>query len=158
MAGIMKVSTAATLALHVSAYLAGHKGERVPASKIAKALTVSAAHLSKVLGRLARADIVRARRGPSGGFELALPPQNVNLKDIYEAIEGPIKSAKCFLGEPACTGNCMFGSLVHAIDDEVSAKLKAVRLSDIADRFHPEPVAKQGKRIRAEARNSCKNA
>ncbi len=158
MPGIMKVSDAASLALHASAYLAARTGERVAASKIAKALAVSAAHLAKVLGRLERAGLVRGRRGPSGGFELALSPEDVTLKDVYEAMEGPIESESCLLGEAACSGKCMLGGLVRDVDNEVSAKLEATRLSDVADRFRPRAGAKQNKRARAKARKGGNNA
>jgi Rrf2 family protein len=157
MPGIMKVSDAASLALHASAYLAARVGERVAASRIAEALSVSAAHLAKVLGRLERAGIVRGRRGPSGGFELAQSPESITLKDVYEAMEGPIKSEPCLLGEVACGGKCMLGGLVRDVDNEVSAKLKALRLSDVADKFSPKTGSKQGKRTRATARKGGRN-
>ena len=158
MAGIMKVSDAASLALHASAYLAAREGERVATSKIARALSVSAAHLAKVLGRLERAGVVRGRRGPRGGFELARPPGSVTLKDVYAAVEGPIKSGRCLLGEPACKGRCMLGGLVRSVDDQVRAKLGAVRLSDVAGRFRPRAGAKPGKRVRAGARKGVQDA
>lgn len=158
MPGIMKVSDAASLALHAAAYLAARAGTRVAASRIAKALSVSAAHLSKVLGRLERAGLVRGRRGPSGGFELARSPESITLKDVYEAIEGPIESEQCLLGEVACNGKCMLGGLVRSVDDSVRAKLKALRLSDVMDSFNPGGAAKRKKSTRAKARKGGKNA
>jgi len=148
MAGIMNISDAASLALHAAAYLAAREGERVATSRIAEALSVSAAHLAKVLGRLERAGLVRGRRGPTGGFELARSPERVTLRDAYEAVEGPIKSARCLLGKPVCKGRCMLGDLVTSINDQVRAKLGAVRLSDVADRFAPKARAKRGKALR----------
>jgi len=142
MAGVVKVSDAASLALHASAYLAAREGERVATSRIAEALTVSAAHLAKVLGRLERAGLVRGRRGPGGGFELARSPDRVTLRQVYEAVEGPITSDRCLLGEPVCRGGCMLGGLLRSVDDEIRSRLGAVRLSDVADRFRPRAGAK----------------
>jgi len=143
MAGIMKISDAASLALHAAVYLAGREGERVPTSRIAEALAVSAAHLAKVLVRLERAGLVRGRRGPTGGYELAVPPKRVTLRDVYEAVDGPIETDRCLLGEPVCGGGCMLGDLVSSINDQVRARLGAVRLSDAADRFAPKTRAKR---------------
>ena len=148
MAGIMKVSDAASLALHAAVYLAGQGDERVATSRIAEALTVSAAHLAKVLGRLERAGLVRGRRGPTGGYELARSPERVTLRDVYEAVEGLITSDRCLLGEPVCRGGCMLGDLVSSINDQVRARLGAVRLSDVADRFAPKARAKRRSALR----------
>jgi len=148
MAGIMKVSDAASLALHAAAYLAGREGERVATSRIAEALTVSAAHLAKVLGRLERAGLVRGRRGPTGGFELARSTDRVTLRDVYEAVEGPLKSDRCLLGESVCKGRCMLGDLVSSINDQVRAKLGAVHLSDVADRFAPKAKASRTRTLK----------
>ena len=148
MASIMKVSDAASLALHASAFLAAREGERVATSRIAEALTVSAAHLAKVLGRLERAGLVLGTRGPGGGFELARTPSKVTLKDVYEAVEGPIKCDRCLLGKPVCGGRCMLGDLVSSINDQVRAKFGAVRLSDVADRFAPKARARRTRSLK----------
>ena len=135
MAGIVRVTDAASLGLHAAAYLAAREGERVPTAKVADALGVSSAHLAKVLRELERAGIVRAKRGPSGGFQLARDAARVTLKQVYEAVEGPIETERCLLGEPACEGQCILGGLMKSVDDEVRRKLGGVHLADVADAF-----------------------
>jgi Rrf2 family protein len=135
MAGPIRVSDAASLALHAAAYLAAREGERVPTAVVAEALGVSSAHLAKVLRRLERAGILRARRGPAGGFALARDGGRVTLRDVYEAVEGPIRTERCLLGEPVCGGRCMLGGLMKAVDREVRRGLGGVRLGDVAARF-----------------------
>ena len=157
MAGIMKISDAASLALHASAFLAARKDERTPTSRIAEALSVSAAHLAKVMGKLEHAGLVLGTRGPAGGFELAVAPSKISLKDVYEAIEGPIETQHCMLEGPACGGRCMLGGLMRSVDDEVRAKLKALKLSDVAGRFRAiagsinrtGPRSRSGKGVRS---------
>ncbi len=135
MPGVMRISDAASLGLHAAAYLAACGGERVPTAKVASELGVSSAHLAKVLRELERAGIVHAKRGPDGGFVLARDAARVTLREVYEAIEGPIETEACLLGEQACTGNCILGKLMSSLDGEVRRKLEGIRLADVAGRF-----------------------
>ena len=73
MANVLRISEAATLALHTLALLASRPGVILSTHKIAKRLEASEAHLAKVLQRLARMGLVRSIRGARGGFVLELP-------------------------------------------------------------------------------------
>ena len=92
---ILKISEAASLAMHACAVLAAHKGEPMAVGTIASALEASEAHLSKVFQELARGGLVRSLRGPKGGFSLTRPAEEITLLDVFEAIEGPFQAASC---------------------------------------------------------------
>ena len=143
MAGITRVSDAASLGLHAAAYLAAREGQRVPTAEVADALGVSSAHLAKVLRALERAGIVRAKRGPTGGFRLARDAARVTLKEVYEAVEGPIETERCLLGDPVCGGKCILGGLMKLVDGEVRRKLGGVHLADVAGRFRSRGGARR---------------
>ena len=70
MSGSLKISEAASLALHTMVYLAGDPSAHYPAGRLAEALCVSEAHLAKVLQRLVKAGMLVSVRGPKGGFRL----------------------------------------------------------------------------------------
>ena len=63
MRNLLKISDAAVLGIHALGTLTGAE-EPVSASRMAAALGVSEAHLSKVLQRLVRAGLVSSSRGP----------------------------------------------------------------------------------------------
>ena len=110
MSGFLKFSDAASLALHSAAFLAGKDNDLASTGEIAAALWLSQAHLSKVLQRLTKAGIVESVRGPGGGYELARPAREISLKDIYEAVEGPLDASSCPFDIPACrSGSCVLG-------------------------------------------------
>lgn len=110
MSHLMKVSEAASLALHSMAYLAGNPGVNVSTRQIAERLKVSEAHLSKVLQRMAQAGLVKSSRGPKGGFTLKIPAESITLLDIFETIEGRLEATDCLLGIPICNGTyCILG-------------------------------------------------
>ncbi|MEE8582236.1 MAG: Rrf2 family transcriptional regulator [Myxococcota bacterium] len=50
-------------------------------------------YLEQIFQRLRRAELVRSKRGPGGGYTLARAPGEINLRDIVEAIDGPLGQA-----------------------------------------------------------------
>lgn len=135
MSSIFRVSDAASLALHATAFLAARPGRPVPVKEIAAFLHASEAHLMKVLQRLAKSGLVRATRGPAGGYELAKRAEKITLKQIYEAIEGPLRTTTCLFGRPVCKGECILGDLLEGVDKKVSDRLAHTTISDVSGVF-----------------------
>jgi Rrf2 family transcriptional regulator, iron-sulfur cluster assembly transcription factor len=44
--------------------------------------------LAKILQQLARKGLLRSSKGPQGGFVLNLPPEEIRLLDVVEALDG----------------------------------------------------------------------
>ena len=131
----IKISEAASIALHTMVYLAGHKDRTVGRKEIASVIRGSEAHLAKVLQRLVKAGLVTSRTGPGGGFVLKRASEFISLLDVYEAIEGPIKETQCLLGQPVCNGRCILGGLLGSINREVRDYFSKTRLSDFERTF-----------------------
>ncbi len=130
MASLFNVSVAASLALHATALIAG-SSTPLQARQISGSIGASEAHLAKVLQRLVKAGLVRARRGPGGGFELARPAEEITLKQIYEAIEGPVDAHSCPFGVPLCSGgDCPLGDEFRKASVRLLEFMAAARLSD----------------------------
>ncbi len=132
MSRLFRVSEATALGLHAAALLAGTPRRLVRTREIAIVFEASESHLAKVLLALERARLVRATRGPAGGFKLARPASRITLKEVVEAIEGPVKVEKCLFGTPVC-GNreCILGDFVQSINKRIASKLAKTRLSEI---------------------------
>ncbi|MFH1058619.1 MAG: Rrf2 family transcriptional regulator [Pseudomonadota bacterium] len=138
MSRVLKISEAASLALHTMVLLAANPGRTLATRDIAALLRVSEAHLAKVLQRLARSGLVNSQRGPKGGFNLARPPEAISLLEVYEAVEGPLEERSCLLGQPVCGGECLLGGLLQKVAAEVSSYFSQTRLSDLAHAFAAE--------------------
>lgn len=137
MSTMLKISEAASLALHAMVFLAAKPHRLVSTREMASTLHISEAHLSKVLQRLARAGLVRSIRGPKGGFMLTRAGDRISLLDVYEAIEGPLVSSTCLLGTSACGGEqCILGGLLGIVDKLVREYLTETRLSEL-NRVYP---------------------
>jgi Rrf2 family protein len=132
MGSILRISEAASLALHTMVVLAADPEKQRPTREIAAELEGSEFHLAKILQRLSRAGFVSAVRGPKGGFLIRKPADSITLMDIYEAIEGPFEPDTCLAAVPICKGGqCMLGDLLGSINDQVKAYFSRTRLSDL---------------------------
>jgi Rrf2 family protein len=131
---ILRISDAASIALHAMVLLANQSGAPLTAGTIAGRLKVSLNHLSKVLQRLAKVGLVEAVRGRGGGYTLGRAPGRVSLKDIYEAIDGPITSKDCLLGRRICKSKkCILSGLLTSVTREVSDYLANTSLAELGD-------------------------
>ena len=66
--------------------------------ELAQREAVSANFLVQILNDLRRGGIIDSRRGASGGYTLSRPAQNINLRQIVEAVE-PSKLQNTVLDE-----------------------------------------------------------
>jgi Rrf2 family protein len=69
---------------------------------IAEKEQLPAPFLSKLLRTLANSGIVKATRGPGGGFVLAKKPDDINLFEIFVMFEGMVLANECLLGCGVC--------------------------------------------------------
>ncbi len=95
----MKMSKASVIAIHGLVYLANSES-RTPldVKEIAGDLGIPSGYLAKIFQRLSRTHLVYSRRGPQGGYLLAVEPEKISFMDIIEAVEGPVKTGGCELG------------------------------------------------------------
>jgi len=132
--GIVNLSEASLLALHSMALLAQNENQPLTIKKMAEMTASSEAHLSKVMQRLSKINLVGSNRGPSGGFHLKRPIDSVTLLEIYEAIEGPLEEGNCFGKGGHCPfQRCLFGGLIDKMRHEFHQYLSSKTLKDLVE-------------------------
>jgi Rrf2 family protein len=89
----MKLTTAASYALHALAYMAAQKTTDKPIAshKIAHERGIPERFLLKVLKPLVSAGVLRSAKGPNGGYYLAQPAADISMLQIVEAVDGTIR-------------------------------------------------------------------
>ncbi len=113
MAKIFSMSEAASIGIH-SMVLIARAENGINAVKIAEFTGFSKNHISKVLQRLVKNDLLKSVRGPAGGFTLKNQPENISLLDVYESIEGSIEITDCPLVNDICGfEKCIMGTVVN---------------------------------------------
>jgi len=91
----MKLSSKGRYALQAVFDLAYHNAGRAAQIRdICDRQAIPARFLEQVFRDLKRAGIVRSKRGPRGGYELALETNALRIGDVVRAIEGPMSLAQ----------------------------------------------------------------
>jgi len=68
----------------------------VSLSTIAEAELLPLSYLEHLVAKLREADLVTSTRGAHGGYQLARPPEEIEMLDVVQALEGPIAPMECF--------------------------------------------------------------
>ncbi len=129
---MLSFSEASNLAIHALAYIAAAGPDaRLSAPDIAGRLRCSESHVAKVLHRLVSAGFLESTRGAAGGFSLAVDPRQLSVREVLEAIEGPLAPPRCLLGHPICgPGQCVFAAVFENVWAEIMKHLSETRLTD----------------------------
>jgi Rrf2 family iron-sulfur cluster assembly transcriptional regulator len=106
---------------------------------IADRQQLSQSYLEQLFGKLRRAGLVRAARGPGGGYRLARPSS-----EIAAAVDEPIKATRCeiggggcmiaprpYPGAAACGEKCQTHDLWAELGRQIALFLRGVTLADV---------------------------
>lgn len=84
----------------------------------------------KILRKLVAEGLIRSYKGTQGGYELALPPEQISLGRVIETVEGPITISRCVgQGEFVCSrlenpeGYCRFNKTYAEVAEMVRERL-----------------------------------
>jgi len=108
---------------------------------LAQQTAVPAHFLHKVMRALAGAGVVSAQRGPGGGYSLALPPEQVSVAQVMQAVQGPLVMNRCLLGPDRCpqAGSCRLTATWQAVQEQVVRFLETLTLARLLAARHPGP-------------------
>lgn len=105
-------------------------GGPMTAQEIARRSKVPLDYLLKVLNSLARAGLVKAQRGRTGGFQAARPADRISVLDVVNAVDPLRRIHSCPLGLPAHAHRLC--PLHRKLDDAVRTVEEAFAASTIA--------------------------
>ena len=97
------ISRGTDYATRTMLYVAGaENGDTATTQEIAEHQGISQIFLPKIVQRLVQAGLLRTYRGAAGGVTLSQSPGDINLRQIIEAMEGPISLNRCLTGPGQC--------------------------------------------------------
>jgi Rrf2 family transcriptional regulator, iron-sulfur cluster assembly transcription factor len=118
---------------HLAAY--GHSGP-VQVKDIAESEGIPRHFLAKILNQLTYKGLVKATRGPGGGFQLLKSPDQILLGDVIEAIDGfdAIRD-RCVLGLDRCSDNdpCPMHKFWKGFREPFLAQVSGLTLTALGD-------------------------
>lgn len=141
------VSRAAQYAVRTLVHLALERASASsPVREIAEAEGIPPHFLAKLVGKLARAGLVDAFKGPGGGIRLAKPPHKIKLSQAIEAVDGPDFLAGCFLGLRACSDEqpCPMHENWKALRMRLAADFDRITIAQLAATAQSTQAAENG--------------
>ena len=105
----MQLTRAADYAVRVMVHLATlPERERALLPALAEATGAPESFLSKVLQALSHAKLIKSRRGHAGGFEILPLGRAASMREVIEAVDGPIFLNVCLISGISCAreANC----------------------------------------------------
>lgn len=109
-------------------------GKVVLVSEVAEVTGVSQTFLAKIFQSFAKLGLVNSFRGTGGGFLLGRPAARITLRQVVEAVEGPIIPNRCLTEEGSCSREaaCTVHPVWRKVQGEIAAILDSVTLEDLA--------------------------
>lgn len=130
----MKISTNSRYALRFLMRIAMSKG-RVTTLSVANAEGISEKMLERIAAKLKKSGYVKSVKGIGGGYELAMPAEQITAAMVLKTMETPYLPIHCIDGwEEDCrmSGNCVTLSLWKRIDEAIAAVTDSVTIADLA--------------------------
>lgn len=129
----MKLSTRGKYGLYAMYYLALHDGEGPQTLQSISTVGVPKQYLEQLLGNLRRAGLISTVRGAQGGYQIAGELGQITLRDIIDAVEGPIELSECASAQESCqkSGTCPVRWVWQQVTDSINHELDKIKLSDM---------------------------
>jgi len=116
--------------------IAFHSGGKATQIKdISRRQAIPPRFLEQIFQDLKRAGLVTSKRGPRGGYALAIDADDVRLGDIVRALEGPVDLAGSDTNETADeTSRAVTEGVFAELSENIEACFDAVTIQDLCDR------------------------
>ena len=102
--------------------------------EIATRQGIPSAFLAKIVARLTRGGLLLAQRGAKGGVSLARPANQISLRQIVEAVDGPMALNRCLRERVNCphSDGCRVRRVWSLAQNNLLTFLDGVTLADLS--------------------------
>ena len=115
--------------------IALHESEGfVRLSDVAHRQNIALGYLEQIFTKLKSFSIVKASRGPKGGYALSQSTSLIKISQIIDAVEEEIKITRCSKQDSGCVvkgAKCMTHDLWHGLGDTIRQYLDSVSIDDV---------------------------
>lgn len=104
-------------------------------SDIAIRQEIDVSYLEQIFAKLKLEGIVKASRGPGGGYQIALDPNEISILSIMNAVEEQFKMTRCTAkNSDGCMqdkSRCLSHHLWEALEDRIADFFASITLHDV---------------------------
>ena len=110
-------------------------GTRLATQVIQDEMLVPRPFLQRIIADLSKADLIVTYPGVNGGIQLARPAEAINLRQLWEAIEGPLLISDCLKSRDECPlgRGCPVRSRWARLQAMIAREMEATRLDELAN-------------------------
>jgi Rrf2 family protein len=120
----MSRSTKLAGASYILSYIAAKAPDQVTTDQIARAVKDHPARVRQIVAALVKANFLTSVRGASGGVTLARPASQINLKQVFEAVEDqPILALSLRESFDGWGTKCRVQPVISALYSDLEAQL-----------------------------------
>ena len=98
---------------------------------------ISLPYLERIFNDLKKAELVESQKGPGGGYRLSKDSNQIQILEIFNAIDEKIKATGCSNNPNAfCTGKenkCLTHGFWQDLENLIGNYLQSVSLNDLID-------------------------
>lgn len=129
----MHLSTKTTYSIRAVADIAKNaKNEKVMVKDIAERQGIEISYLEQLLNKLKNKGILKAKRGPKGGYNLVKKPEKISLYDIAKAQDDKIEPVLCLSGMPCPRAKtCISKNTWKKVYKEIKKNLIKTTIKDL---------------------------
>ena len=130
---MIKISTKGRYVLRLMIQLASDYGNGAILLKdIAEEQDVSANYLAQLISPLKSAGLIVSNRGSHGGYMLSRKPTEINVRQIIEAVEGPISLVECVHAPEICSRveRCLSRKVWIQASEQLAETFASTKLSE----------------------------
>lgn len=140
---MLRVTRLTDYAVLVLSVMASEPGRVLSANDLAERTRLETPTVAKLLKPLAQAGLVEGFRGASGGYRLAQVASRISLKDIVEAMEGPLGMTECSSHTGQCNREAHCGARANwrRVNDVIADALGRVTLAQMQAPTRQQPLA-----------------
>ena len=100
---MLRLTKLTDYAIVILSEMASNPAVRLSSSQVAAATGVNEPTVAKILKQLTCAGVIGSYRGMQGGYQLVHETNEITVRQIIEAIDGPIAIADCVNGTTGCS-------------------------------------------------------
>ena len=133
----MQISRKAEYAIFIMSHLAAEDEQPLPVKEIASRQGMPENLMPQLSVVLSKQGWIQGKRGAGGGLSLVVDPAKISVRDVIEAVEGPIRVTECILDKDCCSNqdDCPLHQVWQKAQSELVNVFENVTIKELSDRI-----------------------
>ena len=105
-------------------------------SEVSQRQNIALNYLEQLFTKLRKTGVVKATRGPGGGYVLMDLPQNIKISHIIDAVDEEIKITRCTAVLDGCVtkkAKCVTHNLWSGLGNNIRSYLDSISITDVIE-------------------------